>query len=54
MANQDDEQLRLLRLIAAPEIRRRKERRLMLGCLVFAPLSAGVVLVLIMLFWKVG
>ena len=53
MADQDNEEIRLLKIIAAPEMRRQKERRLILGCLVFAPLSAGVVLALIMLFWKV-
>jgi len=53
MSGKDEEQVRLLKLIAAPEIRRQKERRLWIGCLVFTCLGVIVSLVLIQLFWKV-
>jgi hypothetical protein len=53
MSDKDDEQIRLLRLIAAPEIRRQKERRLMLGCVVFTCAGVLMSLVLLALFWKV-
>jgi hypothetical protein len=53
MSGKDEEQIRLLKLIAAPEIRRQKERRLWIGCLVFTFLGVIVSLVLIQVFWKV-
>ena len=48
MANQDDEQIRLLRVIAAPEIRRRKARK-MLGGFVLTIVVLGFVATVITL-----